>query len=349
MRYATLQSTGEPLMGTVKVTSWNVEHLDRLTKGELSETEQRRRDAVVHEIHELSPDILCLLEGPKGEEGIDRVTNELLGGEWIAVKAEDGQYKIRGNQWIWFLVRKARAEQCSLLPVEIWDAFAGASWKVNFWGEFEEQNHNHYRHPQVLVLDWEGLRVEFVGLHLKSKFVNRGESMWKAGGEKREEFVREALKARIKMATEATNVRAYIDAKFKQVSNPAIFVMGDLNDGPGKEYFEERYLFFDLVSNVQGDVFWAKRFLNHALFDFPGHLRWSVRFKDFVEPERDPHILLDHILFTQGLVDGSLPWKIEAHAGRVEHEIHDLVNAVLPASARTSDHKPVSVMVTTED
>jgi hypothetical protein len=151
------------------------------------------------------------------------------------------------------------------------------------------------------------------------------------------------------MTTEATNVRAYLDAKFKQVENPAIFVLGDFNDGPGKEYFENQYLFFDLISNIQGDVFFASRFLNHALFDFPDHLRWSVYFRDFVEPERDPHILLDHILFTQGLVNGSLPWKIDAHAGKVEHEIHDLINASLPASAQTSDHKPVSVKVTTSD
>ena len=171
--------------------------------------------------------------------------------------------------------------------------------------------------------------------------------MWKAGGTKREEYIREALTARIKMATETINVRAYIDAEFEQVPNPAIFVMGDLNDGPGKEYLEEHFLFFDLVSNLQGDVFWARRFLNHALFDFPGDLRWSVRFKDFVQPERNPRILLDHILFTQGLVDGSLPWKIESHAGKVEHEVHDLINAPLRGGARTSDHKPVSVEVTT--
>lgn len=336
-------------MGTVKITSWNVAHLDRLVKDELSEFERRRRDAVVREVRELSPDVLCILEGPKGEEGIDQVSNDLLGGEWVAVKAVDSQYKILGTQWIWFLVHKDHSDRASLLPVETWDALASGSWKVNFWGEFEERNHFHYRHPQVLVLDWEGLRVEFVGLHLKSKFVNEGQRMWEAGGEERNEFIREALEARIKLATEATNVRAYIDAKFGQVANPAIFVMGDLNDGPGKELFEGTYLFFDLVSNVQGDVFWARRFLNHALFDFPGELRWSVHFRDFVEPERDPHILIDHILFTQGLVDGTLPWKIEQRAGKVEHEIHDLINAALPASAKTSDHKPVSVIVTTDD
>jgi predicted glycosyltransferase len=88
------------MMGTVKVTSWNVAHLDRLVKDELSEFERRRRDAVVREIRELSPDVLCILEGPKGEEAIDRVSNELLGGEWVAVKAEDSQYKILGTQWI---------------------------------------------------------------------------------------------------------------------------------------------------------------------------------------------------------------------------------------------------------
>jgi hypothetical protein len=337
------------MMGTVKVTSWNVAHLDRLVKDELSEFERRRRDAVVREIRELSPDVLCILEGPKGEEAIDRVSNELLGGEWVAVKAEDSQYKILGTQWIWFLVRTQHSDRASLLPVETWDALASGAWKVHLWGEFEDSNHFHYRHPQVLVLEWDGLRVEFIGLHLKSKFVNQGERMWEAGGEERDKFIREALKARIKLATEATNVRAYIDAKFGQVANPAIFVMGDLNDGPGKELFEGTYLFFDLISNVQGDVFWARRFLNHALFDFPGDLRWSVHFRDFVEPGRDPHILIDHILFTQGLVDGTLPWKIEERAGQVEHEIHDLINAALPASAKTSDHKPVSVIVTTDD
>jgi endonuclease/exonuclease/phosphatase family metal-dependent hydrolase len=340
-------------MGTVKITSWNVEHLDRLTKPNLSVNQQKRRDAVVQEIQDLSPDILLLLEGPEGEGGIDKVSNELLGGDWVPVKASDAEYATKGNQWIWFLVRKNLANKTSLLPIATWDAFAEESWKCNFWGEFDGKVHRHYRHPQVLVFDWNGLRVEFIGLHLKSKFVNGGKSMWNAGGEERKEFIRGALTARIKLTTEATNVRKYIDKKFEQVEKPAIFVMGDLNDGPGKEYFEERFLFFDLISNIQGDVFFATRFLNHALFDFPDELRWTVDFEDFVKggdiAERDPHILLDHIMFTQGLVDGSLSWKINEHAGMVEHEVHDLINAPLPGQAKTSDHKPVSVTVTTED
>jgi hypothetical protein len=60
---------------------------------------------VVREIRELSPDVLCILEGPEGEDGIDRVSSDLLEGDWVAVRAEDNRYKIEGTQWIWFLVR----------------------------------------------------------------------------------------------------------------------------------------------------------------------------------------------------------------------------------------------------
>jgi len=336
-------------MGMIKVVSWNVAHMERLVEGSLSKTKQETKAATIREIRDLSADILCILEGPKGDAGIDVVANEWLEGGWVPVKAKDGEYRTKGDQWIWFLVRSDLAEHVSLLPIGTWDSFAGSYWKYHLWGEFAEETHRHYRHPQVLVLDWNGLRVEFIGLHLKSKFINGGETLWKAGGQQRESFIREALTARIKMTTEASNVRGYIDAKFGQVENPAIFVMGDMNDGPGKEYFEENYLFFDLLSNIQGDVFFARRFLNHALFDFADDLRWSTSFSDFVDPNRDPHILLDHILFTQGLVDGSLPLRVDAHAGKVEHEIHDLVNAPLQKGVQTSDHKPVSVMVHAED
>ncbi len=333
-------------MGTIKISSWNVEHLDRLTKDNLSVKENKRRDAIIREINELSPDILCLLEGPKGEDFIDQVTDDLLDGEWFAVKSPDGIYEIKGNQWIWFLVRKKYKNKTSLLTTREWDSLAGKSWVYHPWGEFKEKRHSHYRHPQVLVLKWNGLKVEFIGLHLKSKFINNGETIW---NEDKEQFIREALSARIKMTTETTNVRAYIDAKFKDNEKPAIFVMGDFNDGPGKEYFEENFLFFDLISNIQGDIFCANKFLNHALFDFPDNHKWTVYFEDFVDPDRDPHILLDHILFTQGLVDGSLPWKINEHAGKVEHEIHDSINSSLPKGIRTSDHKPVSLVVTISD
>jgi endonuclease/exonuclease/phosphatase family metal-dependent hydrolase len=333
-------------MATLKVTSWNIEHMDGLLHPAPDTKKRARLDAIAEEILQIGPDILCVLEGPKSEAQIDTFCNEHLNGAYRAIKATGGDYQIRGNQFIWFLVDELYASMCSLLPASVWNEFVGRDWSVHFWGEPANKRHSHFRHPQVLVLDWEGTRVEFIGLHLKSKFVQRGRSRWDAGGREREGFIADAIKARIKLTTEAANVRAYIDRKFLQTDNPAIFVMGDLNDGPGKEYFERDYLFFDLLSNIQGEVFFAQRFLNHALFDYAQHLRWSVDFDDFVDPDREPHILLDHIMFTQSLVDDSIPLKVKKHAGRVEHEIHELIRASNFRYAHPSDHRPVSVDVT---
>jgi hypothetical protein len=175
-------------------------------------------------------------------------------------------------------------------------------------------------------------------------------------------YVEEGLKARIKLATEAYDVRRYIERRFEQEANPRIFVCGDMNDGPGREYFEREYQFFDLVSALQGDVFFARRFLNHALFDYAEHLRWSTNWIDRVErwsrqrPEAaalppEPldvtrFQLIDHILFTQTLVGEQATPRVEAHAGLVEHTVHQRINATLPSAQHTSDHVPVSVHLT---
>ena len=350
-------------MGTLKVTAWNVEWLDKLVKaleGPPSPSRmlaEARIDAIRREFREIDPDILCMIEGPGGEAAIKTFARDWLDDAWVPVLRQGDPYEIKGQQWIWFLVKPALAATTSLLPVAIWRAYTeaaaprgegGTSWPVYFWGKIDQVRHRHYRQPQVLVLDWNGLRVEFVGLHLKSKLVKVGRFN-SPDPVQRRAFIEEAIEARIKLATEAVDVRYYIEQRFRQSENPAIFLLGDLNDGPGKELLERQFLFFDLLSNLQGDVFFARRFFNHALFDCLEELRWSVHFRDPIDPERDPRILLDHILFSQGLVDGSLPLRIHAKAGRVEHEIHDRINATLSTKEKTSDHKPVSCLVTTGD
>jgi len=163
------------------------------------------------------------------------------------------------------------------------------------------------------------------------------------------------------LATEAYDIRRYIEQRFLQDPDPRIIVCGDMNDGPGREYFERQYLFFDLVTNIQGDVLLSRRFLNHALFDYDDSLRWSTAFHDKIEewarekfgenlptgsinPVRNQ--LIDHILFTQPLVgQGNTP-RIGPNSGIVEHTIHQRINAVLNKTNKTSDHVPVSVTIT---
>jgi hypothetical protein len=287
-------------------------------------------------------------------------------------------------QNILFMARPAIAAACRIDPVARWRALTrdasrrafetegeafktaaamlhDASWSVShpFLAPANQpwpQNlivgrHRHHRHPQVLsfqlrdAASGETTRVELIGLHLKSK-INR--TTWTGTVEGSPAHVREAIEARIKLTTEAMNVRYYLNARFDQNPDAAIMLMGDLNDGPGRDLWEEIFLFHDLVGNLQGDIFAASRFLNHALFDFPGELRWTAEFDDSYNPGRTIRPLIDHILFTQRFVRRDMRkhlW-VEPFAGRVEHEVHGLINASLHPSQPTSDHVPVSCVVT---
>ena len=229
----------------------------------------------------------------------------------------------------------------------------------------DDRTHAHYRHPQVLTITVGNRRVDVIGCHLKSKF---GGDDYAAAGQLRQlppdlltadqiRLIRAveqtAVESRIKLSTEAANIRYYIENRFRNEPDPICFVLGDLNDGVGKEVFERKYLFHDAISNLQGDVFFADRFLNHALFDFASDHRWTASFADVWDPGRAPHILLDHIVFTQAVSGGDAfaksGMRVFAGAGRVEHEIHNAVNAVFDhAEDHTSDHRPVTVDITFE-
>lgn len=355
-------------MTDLKLTTWNIEHFGRVLARATPESARRKR-AIAEEVREIDPDVLCIVEGPgdlpalrawvddpaDGLAGAYRVpvipgTDALLDARPASPRAALADLyamqgtDVTGNQWVWFLVRAGLAEAATELELQdpvVWQELVGGeTWRVHFWGDMTTRRHRHWRHPQVLVLELEGRRAELVGVHLKSK-LNRARPFDESGVLRRD-YVDRATKARIKLATEAANLRDYIDARFEQEPDPAIFLLGDANDGPGRRFFERQYLFFDLLSNVQGDVFFARRFLNHALFDFDDALRYSTEFDDPLDRDVD-HQLLDHILFTQALVGEGFP-KVESHAGLVEHRIHEAVNAAL-VGPDTSDHRPVSVTV----
>jgi hypothetical protein len=380
-------------MPSFKLTSWNVEFADR-TVSDLEipdgpnawkrRNAERKVDAIAQEISELDADILFVCEGPRNEARAQAYFARAAPGYDLVTHgdATGKAYATLGVQWMWFLVKKSFATAAgitpSLLPIATWRAFTESEsqgrtkdgkWLValptfdkttGLAGASDLVRHTHYRHPQTLVFDYKGRRIEIIGVHLKSKFVDQREphKKWNppasdafddiaAAMKASPGFVTEAVKARAKTTSEATDVRTYIDRRFAQEPAPAIFLLGDVNDGPGKELFEDWFLLHDLIGNLQGEIFFAQKFLNHALFDYPDHLRWTVQFEDALDPRRNPNILLDHILFTQGLTgDAAWPLRVRGGAGKVEHDVHERINSLLPRGVTTSDHRPVSVMVT---
>jgi len=116
-----------------------------------------------------------------------------------------------------------------------------------------------------------------------------------------------------------------------------------------------------LISNIQGNIFFADSFLNHALFDYRQDLRCSTKYNDKIERwarnefgnyhniatafDTTRKQLIDHILFTQAFVRNNSGPRILNNSGMVEHTIHEKVNANIRKSEKTSDHHPVSVEI----
>ena len=343
---------------SLKVTCWNIKNVGRLIDdAQPSNTIVDRRRRIRETIEEIDPDILCIVEGPAGEQGITNFCANMLDNQWIpvlmrqpgeALGDRDDDYQLKGSQWIWFVVKPHLLDRCRIQDPDVWQSFTGSKrWLVNYWGKIKPSRHSHYRHPQVMIMDiGHGAEIEMIGVHLKSK-INRKRITRDENNNLDGEYLETALKARVKLATEAHNVRAYINAKFNQLTNPGILVMGDCNDGPGHDFFETQYLFFDLIQNLQGEVLVAERFFNHALFDFSGDLRWTSRFRDpimNIPASRNP-LLLDHILISQPLVSGELPLMVNAGNGLVEHQAFERANAGANSSTITSDHRPVTCVL----
>ncbi|WP_282031757.1 hypothetical protein [Winogradskyella eximia] len=342
---------------SLKISTWNIKHAKDLIKDPPTQNSLNRRQRVQTTIQQIDADILLLVEGPKGEAAILDFCAIVLQNEWIPIllKGDNDQIgdrdrdygnHMRGTQWLWYLVKPAIAARCRLQDPTVWQAFITTDrWQVNYWGKIIPDDHKHYRHPQVLIYELDnGQEIECIGVHLKSK-INLTSIKRDAQGNLEGDYLETALKARVKLATEARNIRHYITAKFNQLEAPGMVLLGDCNDGPGQDFFESQYLFFDLIQNLQGDVLSAERYFNHALFDYSADLRWTSRFRDPILniPASQNPLLIDHILMSQPLCNGSFPLKVNAKAGRVEHEVFERANAGSNASTRTSDHRPVSL------
>ena len=269
-------------------TDWGV-IIDKYSPGQSlfphkAPSKKKARDriqAVGRFIQSLNADILYICEAPEGEaemvEFADKVTPD-----FDLIKRQTGDsYETDGRQWQWFLVRKSLADQIepTLVPISIWRSFAAAqdnsisedgTWKVasprlKTIGGVKDVpvssrvTHEFSREPQILRFTLGGGHHEIIGTHLKSKFTSGkprarrdGETFddYLASSKKVRTYIAKSHEARVKLSSEALAVRAYIDQRFDQDADPSILVVGDLNDGPGKELMEREYLLWSAPIEV---------------------------------------------------------------------------------------------------
>ncbi|GJM74488.1 hypothetical protein HMSSN036_67040 [Paenibacillus macerans] len=162
----------------------------------------------------------------------------------------------------------------------------------------------------------------------------------------RQSYIHEALRNRRRNSAEAMRVRQYIDNILKNDLSARIIVLGDLNDGPGMDYFEQNYLTHNTVDALLGSSFEPELIFYHAQHDVAPKDLYTSIFEDFVTGESSKHILLDHILLSPGFSSSSGLRRVH-NSGTIHHieyNNHTVNNGIFREN-RPSDHRAVSVLL----
>jgi len=206
-------------------------------------------------------------------------------------------------------------------------------------GDLEPKMYGFTRSPIVVEGTYAGYTLRVMSLHTKSKFVHNQRSKWKNN---RSEFIFEAMTNRRRIASEAMAARRYLDCLLESDPLALIVVTGDLNDGPGHDFFEREYLSHNVTDILLGSTYCPRLLFKHSFLDrVPLDKRYTAIFDDFIDEIPNRRILLDHILVSPALFLES----IIADSG-IAHDAFDQQCDPSKQKDREkmpSDHRPVFV------
>jgi endonuclease/exonuclease/phosphatase family metal-dependent hydrolase len=296
-------------------------------------------------IKAINPDILAVEEGPSREGEL-----ALFIKDHLADGSGNPIYKFflsdsGGQQRVALLYKPAAVTSASLAPHPAITGLIDA-WEADVDGDMHlEPDYQFTRNPLVVNFKLGAHDLQIIVLHTKSSFVNNGAAMW-SNAVTRQDYVIAALKARRRNSTEGMRLRDYLDTQLAVDPTMAIIVLGDLNDGPGLDYFEKRYLAHNVTDVVIGSAFQPERVFGHAQHDVATNDRYTAVFDDFVEGITNKKLLLDHVMLSPGLLTTTGLRKV-ANSGTIHHAEY---TAQVSAGGskrenRPSDHRPVSVRV----
>jgi hypothetical protein len=205
-------------------------------------------DRVAQVIRALAPDVVAIQEGPSRAGEMQLFVNDHLDGAFD-VFGPTG----RGTQRLFVLVKKGgRVEAASPVwpkPDRIDYAQSGP---VDVVGDLILEGYEFTREPLEVELTVSGRPVLLVNLHSKSKFIHGGRALWDNEAT-RPQFIAQAVRNRRRIAAELMRVRMAVDERLEDDAEARIVVVGDLNDGPGVDFFEEHYLIHNVVAVVSGN------------------------------------------------------------------------------------------------
>lgn len=191
------------------------------------------------------------------------------------------------------------------------------------------EDHVQFSKPplELDVTTCDGTRMRLIGTHLKSKAPH--------GAKTRDAVMRQSIANRRKQLAQAIWLRGRVDQHL--AGGLPVIVMGDLNDGPGLDEYEQLFG-RSSVEIVMGDDLYdphARQALQRRLGAAPVSARFLLH-----EEGRYLQALLDYILISDDLMSRRPEWRIwhpfdDAHCWHLP----ELREALLTAS----DHFPVTL------
>lgn len=335
----------------LNIAVYNVEWMMRLfdTQGNLktdSESRQRAQDLATV-VAAIDPDILGIVEGPDTTVSGSKTASAQME-QWASFYGLDSSYRATHG-----FPSGGRQELCVLYKSSLVDIAHKPTMDQNkhpfnqpFTADTNEalvkELYEHYRPPLELsvkaVEDGREL-TRIIIAHSKSK-----------GIFDRVDFARyEQLseRNRKKLYAECMSIRERCDQWLDSNPARAVMVMGDINDGFGKDYYEQRFS-RSAVEMLLGDVWYPEKILRSVLIDKPklGKYGWTPatsRFTDTITNDT-LNVLIDHILVSHHVrIEHSTVWN-----PYMDHKPEDkdqVIKGLKNVLKNASDHYPVSALV----
>jgi endonuclease/exonuclease/phosphatase family metal-dependent hydrolase len=298
-----------------------------------------KRTAAV--IRAIDPDILAVQEAPSRQSEL-----ELFVSQYLQDNNGNPLYNVLlgdtgAAQKLGLLYKPGSVTSAALAPHASITGLID-EWMCDVDGDAELELYHFTRTPLVVNVTFGARTLQVIVSHTKSNFINHGESMWNDPAQ-RPAYIHTALEDRRRISSEAMRIRSYVDSVLATTPGANIVVLGDMNDGPGLDYFEKNYLTHNVIDILFGSQFKPEWTFRHAQHDVGEADRYTAVFDDFVEAIVGKRMLLDHIMLSPGLTAGGLH-KVSG-SGAVHHAEYaaQFVNGGAHREDRPSDHRPVSV------
>lgn len=141
-------------------------------------------------------------------------------------------------------------------------------------------------------------------------------------------------------------VRRYLTHAILSRRVDGVILMGDLNDGPHRDVFEEKFLIHSIVDELRGAFHREIALMHHALpqDQLVGKTGYTAEFSDPTRDGKRVKVLLDHIMVGPKVLEPGAAIRLKKNAGKIEHLAYEkhLDGSGRKAHQRPSDHRPVS-------